>query len=154
MTPTLVRPATRPVKRPPADDRDFLIVGADPDGTAEEHLGLAADADREEPGVFEKERALFGKEQVETIEIDLLRVHFDLGEVCVVCRIERQAGRKAVFQIHAEVAVLIRASTRDRAILLTRSEQIRCQLKVPLDWNRKTRQSACQRQPVQIVLPR
>ena len=109
MMPTLVRPATRPDSRAPPTMGIASSVRADANRPAEKYFRLPADADREQPGVLEEERALLGKEQVEAIEIDLLRVHLDLREVGVVGRVERQAGREAVLHVHAEFAVFFRA---------------------------------------------
>jgi hypothetical protein len=93
-----------------ADDRNRAAIGSNADGPAEEHVGLAVDAHGEEAGVLEKERPLLGKEQIESIEVDLLFVNLDLREIGVVGRIERQARRHAVLQIDADVAQLGRAA--------------------------------------------
>ena len=60
--------------------------------------------DAEEPGVLEKERALFWQEQVEPVEVDLLVVDFDLREVGVVRRIKGEARRDAVLHVDTGVA--------------------------------------------------
>ncbi len=66
-----------------ADDRDRLAVVANADAAAEEQIDLTGIADREEAGVLEEERPLLGEEQREAIEVDLLIVDLDLGEVGV-----------------------------------------------------------------------
>ena len=132
MMPTLVCGAIRPDNRPPPMMGIARVVGADADCAAEEHFGLAADADREESGILEEERPLFGEEQVEAIEIDLLGIDFDLGEVGVVGRIERQAWRQAVFHIHTEIAVFLRSATAGRVpscLLIPRRYGVSCRLR-------------------------
>ena len=81
--PRLLRPAL-PDRRRAAEDRDRLTVRPDADAAAEEELDLLGDADREQAGVLEEEGPLLGKEEVEAVEVDLLLVDLDLGEVGVV----------------------------------------------------------------------
>ena len=91
---------------PPAGaDWHQVTVIVEPDAPAEEEINLLALANAKEVGVLLKERPLLRKAQVETCQVDLLVVDFDLREIGVVGRVEVQAGRHAKFRVEPEVAV-------------------------------------------------
>ena len=54
---------------------------------------------------FEKELALFGEEQAEAGQVDLLLVRLDLGEIGVVREVRNETLREPVFQIEADIRV-------------------------------------------------
>ena len=106
------------------EDRNLLSVLADADAPAEEHFGLAGAADREEPGILQEERPLLREEEIEAVQIHLLLVHFDLGEVGVDGRVQRQARRHAVLGVEADVPEELRVAAR-RATLPGFAERVR-----------------------------
>ena len=125
-------------------DRDGLAVVGEADAPAEEQLHLARVAHREEPGVLEEERALLGKEQVEAIEVHLLVVDLDLGEVGVDGAVDREARRDGVLQVAPDVAEQ-HAVGRHGAGLERVAERVRRDLQVPergdLDAGDRTRRA-------------
>ena len=52
-----------------------------------------------ETGIFQEEITLLGEKQTEASQVDLLRIHFHLGEVRVVGQIQGQTRSQTVFQI-------------------------------------------------------
>ena len=99
-----------------ADDRHRLAGGVQADAAAEEQIHLTRVADREEAGVLEEERPLLGEEQIEAIEIDLLVVDLDLGEVGVDRAVERQARRDVVLDVAAGVVVVLGVDRLDAGL--------------------------------------
>ena len=88
-------------------------------------------------GVLDEEVALFGKEQAEARQVHLLLVDFDLREIGVIGRVERQRRREAVLDIHAAVVVLEsrerierRQLGRRRARLVRLPENVRLHLEI------------------------
>ena len=103
----------------------------------------------ENPGILQKEIALFRKEQAESCEVHLLLVGFHLREVGVDREVPRQATRDAVF--HVEAHICVGADVHARG-LAGAPEHVRFQADVvagpdPL----QTRERPRQRDPLQIV---
>ena len=137
----------------PTQDGDRLAAGeADP--PAEEEFHPAAEgtpaADPELARVLQEEGPLFGEEEAETVEVDLLIVGLDLREVRVQGHIEREARGDAVLEVHA--AVPFGAAIGD-AVVASRGHGIRGQLEVALAGRDQTDQRAGLGHPVQTVLP-
>jgi hypothetical protein len=136
-----------------AHDRNRFPGIGNPDPAAEEQFRFTRAADGEQAGVLEEERALLGEEQVEPIEVDLLLVDFNLGEVRVVGHVQRQAGREAVLQIRAEIAEdgSILAARLDPARL---ADDVRHELQIPLHGQIQSRERPGARDPEQVELER
>src|SRR5205814_10327176 len=114
-------------------DRYFVPVPIEPDTTTVEqcrcvvrgvHAGdctgtstRARSAKVERALILEEELALFGKEQAESGEIDLLLVGFNLREVGVVREICGEALRDAVFHIPTEIAAEVAGDSRLRDVV-------------------------------------
>ena len=95
-----------------AVDRDLFASGSNPDASGEEQLNLTRRSDGKLSRILQEERALFRKEQAEAVQIHLQVVDFDLREVGVVRRVERQAWRERVLQVETELFVGLTARER------------------------------------------
>ena len=140
-------PARQP---PPAADRNLLAVLAEPDAAAEEHVDRTRLSDREQPRVLEEERPLLGKEQREAVQVDLLVVDLDLGEVGVCGQVEGHAGGDAVLQVRPQIAVVEVAPGLGAVQAL--AEKVGRELEVALGRHRDALHLAGQRDAVEVVL--
>ena len=134
-----------------AEDRHgHAAAQADP--PAEEEFRAAPErgpaADAEETGVLQEEGPLFGEEQAEAVEIDLLIVGFHLGEVRVDGQVKRQARGDAVLEVHADVAVVGAALH----VVAGRAQDVRSQLEIALAGRFHADQVPGFRHPEQVVL--
>ena len=86
-----------------AENGNLDPAGIDADAAAEEEFGLAGTSHLEITGILQEEGSLLGEEQIEAGEIDLLFVHFHLGEIGVQGRVQRQSRRQRVFHVHAGI---------------------------------------------------
>src|SRR5207249_1642120 len=59
----------------------------------------------ENAGIFEKEVALFGEEEIEACQVHLLLIDLDLREIRAVCAVERERRCDTVFEVHTTVVV-------------------------------------------------
>ena len=107
---------------------------------------------REDARVLQEERPLLGKEQIEAVEIDLLVVHFDLGEVGVVGQVECHARCHAVLEVGAEIAGADGARVFGPGQRLT--QQVGCELKVSLGGDLDSLELSGQGDPIDVVLTR
>jgi hypothetical protein len=82
-------------------------------------------------GILEKEWAFLGKEKTKAIQVYLLFVDFDLGEIRVVCDIKRKARCYRVLDIEADVFFVVGAC-RLIAAALCLPQNIRRNLQVSL----------------------
>ena len=62
-------------------DRNLFSPRSDTDTPAEEQVELTGDAHPEGSGVLQKKGPLLREKKIEAIEIDLLHIRFDLGEI-------------------------------------------------------------------------
>ena len=86
-----------------AQNGNLDSAGIDADAPAEEKLGLTGTSDLKVTGIFQEEGSLLGEEQIEAGQVDLLFVHFHLGEVGVQGGVQRQSRRERGFQVHTRV---------------------------------------------------
>src|SRR6185312_13178502 len=93
-----------------SDDGHRVAAGIESDGAAVERLIVHCSArlvaihrylHPEKRGVFEKELAFFGKEDIETGSIIYLLIHIGLGKISVGCQIEHRVRRYGPFQVAA-----------------------------------------------------
>src|SRR5262249_24998744 len=111
-------------------------------------------ADPEQTGVLEKERTFFGEADVESRQVDLLRVDFHLSEVGVVCRVEIQAGRDAELRVEAPVTVRVDRSRLWQIGPIRRSDDVREHLEVARGVQLQAMYFTGRRKTAQVVLPR
>ena len=151
--------APRLARKPAAVvDRDQFAPRPDADAAAEEQVDAGRSAaagsrpDGEQAGVLQEEGPLLGEEQVEPVEVHLLLVDLDLGEVRVVGQVERETRRHAVLEVDTEVGVgLVLAAGAGR--LAARSDRVGDQLQVALRWRLDAPERPRVGQPVQVVVP-
>ena len=94
--------------------RQANATGPDADPAAEEQLDLLRFPDTEQAGVLKEEGPLLGKEQAEPVQVDLLLVRLDLGEVRVVGEVQRQARGQRVLEVDPQFLFVAPAAAVDR----------------------------------------
>ena len=92
------RPLLRPLRR--LKNSTGVLCYTDP--AARRHPDPA---ESENALTFKKEIPALGEEEVEPRQVDLLEVVFDLREIGVVGQVERQALRKTILHVEADIAV-------------------------------------------------
>ena len=85
-----------------------LAIGSDADLATEKQFHFPSRADREQTGIFQKEGSFLRKEEIESVQVDLLFVHLHLSEIGVVGQIQRQAGCDAVLEVRSHISQPVR----------------------------------------------
>src|SRR5690606_26447732 len=114
-----------PTRHPRATDDGNGCPGiADPDAAAEEELRRLIAAHREEARVLEEEGPLLREEEAESCEVELLLVHFDLGEIGIQRQVEREPLRHPDLCVPADFEGVVDAAEA-RGYALSRRQRIR-----------------------------
>ena len=108
------------------------------------------------PAFSRKNGRFSGEEQIEPVEVDLLLVDLDLGEVGVDGQIEGDAGRHAVLEVAADVAEHRRLAGARAGMIDHFAHDVGRDLqRAPQPLRRlDAGQLAGQRDPEQVELPR